>query len=183
MMKYNLISYIIIWCTFITFIYTPIYSQIGFNKIVDFYDSRSNNFDDIIYKNDKIYISGNALIDSINLWGITFSVFDTLGSKLFEKIYFDSTRISHIISNTPTKFLISQDNRIIIPYYLYNLNKLGVILLDTLGNLFRMKEFPNAERSIYPGDVFEYKGDIYLIGRIQRTNYRGDIYVIKTDLN
>jgi hypothetical protein len=172
---------ILVCFVFSTFCLYPLHSQSGFNKVVDFEGDRSNNFDGIIYYHDKIYVSGNAYIASDSLWGVTISVFDTLGNKLWEKVFLDSSKTSHLISNTPTSFHITGEGKIMIPFYVYMRNNLGFIMLDSLGKELARTEFPNDQLSIFPGDVFDYGNDIFLIGLIQRVNDFNDIYLIKTD--
>src|SRR4030095_8303594 len=87
--------------------------QSGFKKVISYDDSRSLNFDDIQFKNNKIYISGNAYMDSVGLWGQSIAAFDTTGLLLWQKTYLDTT--SNIVSNTPSKFFISNNGDFIIP--------------------------------------------------------------------
>lgn len=132
----KLISYFIFGISLIPF---PAVCQYGFKKVIDYNDSRSLNFDDIQVRNDKIYISGNAYIDSVNLWGQSFAEFDTNGISLWQKTYLDST--SHIIKNTPARFYFCENGNIIIPIKYFNRGNLGLIFLDSIGNEVGRTEF------------------------------------------
>jgi hypothetical protein len=163
------------------FIPLPLICQDGFKKVINYDDSKSLNFDDIQFQNDKIYISGNAFIDSVKLWGQSIAAFDTTGVLLWEKTYLDT--ISNIVSNTPSKFFISNNGDFIIPCNFFERGNLGIRVIDSVGKEIFTSEYINSEFTIYPQDVIELHNDIYAFGTIQRTNYLDDIYIIKTDLS
>lgn len=155
--------------------------QYGFRKVIDFDNSKSLNFDDIQFHKNRLFISGNAYIDSVGLWGQNFAVFDTNGILLWEKTFIDTT--ANIVSNTPSRFFINEDGNFLIPISFFERDNLGLLEIDSAGNRLFMSEFPNPEFTIFSQDIREINNSIYLFGTIDRTLYRDDVYIIKTDHN
>lgn len=139
------------------------------------------NIDDIIFKNDNLYVRGNILIDSIGRFGLFVAQLDTMGNT--KKFNFEYEPGVSMITNTPTRFQISENNELILPNYYFATNTLALSVWDSSGTSLISKGFPKFERSIFPHEAFKIGDAYYLFGIIQRSNYLDDDFKMKIDTN
>lgn len=155
--------------------------QNGFNKIIEIPNTLSLNFDDILYNHDQLIVRGNAYIDSLNLWGLFVAGLDTNGIVLWYNTLVDTSGQSHIVTNTPSRFIISNSNELAIPTYYFNTNKMGLFLTDSVGNELLSYIYPEYGLVIFPFDIIQHNNSYYIFGRIIRENYIGDVFILKVD--
>lgn len=155
--------------------------QIGFNKIIDIPNTLSLNFDDIVYEGDRLIVRGNAYYDSLNLWGLFIAGLDTNGIVLWHNTIVDTFSQSPIITNTPGRFIINNDNNFVIPTAYFNTNKMGIFILDSIGKELISHIFPKYGLLAYPYDIIQSNNFYYIFGRIVRENYIGDVFILKSD--
>ena len=162
-------------------VFSTAISQTGFNKIISIENSLSLNIDDIILHNNQIIVRGNSYIDSVNIWGLMIAGLDTNGVVLWNNTIFDSSRMSHLITNTPSRFTFTNNTMLVIPSKYFNLNNIVLFITDSLGNELNSTEYSNNELTIYPLSTLNVRNSIYIFGRIVRTNFLSDVFIIKTD--
>ena len=155
--------------------------QYGFNKIVEIPNTLSLNFDDILYDHDQLIVRGNAYNDSLNLWGLFVAGLDTNGIVLWHNTLVDTSGQSHIVTNTPSRFIISNSNKLVIPTYYFNTNKMGLFLTDSVGNELLPIIYPEYGLVTFPFDIIQHNNSYYIFGRIIRENYIGDVFILKVD--
>lgn len=141
----------------------------------------SMDMDDIQFHNSHLFVSGTAFIDSVNLWGLILAKVDTNGVVLWKKTYHDTSLSSHIVLNSPSRFLITKEHNIILPAYYYNLGKMGLFITDSLGHEINHVLYNHDGLSIFPFDVIEALGEYYVLGICQRNNYLRDVFILKLD--
>lgn len=139
------------------------------------------NIDDIQYKDDKLYVRGNILLDSIGQFGTFIAELDTLANLEDIHVVYDNFGGISMVNNTPTRFTIIDNNNILLPNKLFQTNTLNFIVLDSLRNIVVDQHYPKSELTIYPFEAFEINGFYYLFGFIQRTNLLRDDYMLKID--
>lgn len=139
------------------------------------------DIDDIIFNNDQLIVRGNRYIDSLGIWGLFVATLDTSGYILWHKTLIDTTHQSHWVARTPTKFRIDNTQNILLPNYYFNSNQLALTVVDSAGNEKFTKKYSHDGFTIYPGDVIKSEDKFYLFGRVQRGDYKGDCYILKTD--
>ena len=155
--------------------------QNGFNVILNIPNTLSLNFDDILYNHDHLIVSGNAYIDSLNLWGLFITELDTNGIVLWHNTLLDSSGQSHIVTNTPCRFIKKEDNSYVVPTYYFNTGKLGLFIVDSTGKKVQFQIYPKYELTIFPKDIIQMDNSFYILGTIQRENFKDDVFILKTD--
>lgn len=141
----------------------------------------SMDMDDIQFHNNQLYVSGTAFIDSVNLWGLILAKVDTNGMLLWKTTFHDTSLASHIVLNSPSRFLITKNQKFILPVYYYNTGKMGILITDSLGHEINHVLYDNDGLSIFPFDVIEVFEEYYILGLSQRNNYMHDVFILKVD--
>ncbi len=161
---------------------TIVKGQGGFNKAISFPDHKGLNFDDILIEDDGIVVAGNIYIDSLELWGLFIGKMDTLGIMLWHSSFTDPEGTSHIIQNTPTRFIRSSDSSYVIPVKVANRGNIGLVKIDSNGKLIYFKEYKTLDPYIRANAIVESCGSYYISGWINRLNLGTDYFLLKTDL-
>ena len=156
-------------------------SQEGFLDFILKEQDANVNIDDIIYKNGSIYVRGNILIDSIGRFGLFVAQLDTMGNT--KKFSFHYEPGVNMITRTPTRFQLLDDNKLLLPNYYFATNTLALSVWDSLGTSLISTGYPKSERTIYPHEAFKIGDAYYLFGIIQRSNYLRDDFMMKIDSN
>lgn len=157
--------------------------QEGFKKLIYLPGTKSSNIDDIEYSNCKLIIRGNAYNDSLKLWGLSLLTMDTIGNLLSYNTFFDTTDRRHIVVNSPCRFLITNDNRFVIPATYFDGTDVVLFMTDTMGCEVSRHVYQNTEKTIFVKDIKQIWNSFYILGTIVRNNYLSDIFIIKTDSN
>jgi len=158
------------------------YCQGGFNKAISFQGHKGLNFDDILLDAEGIVANGNIYIDSSELWGLFLIKMDTLGNMLWHTSFIDPEGTSHIIQNTPTRFIRSSDSSYVIPVKVANRGNIGIVKIGLNGELIYFKEFKTLDPYIRANAIVESCGSYYISGWIDRLNLGTDYFLLKTDL-
>ncbi len=159
----------------------PIEAQ-GFQKVITSTNGlKTINIDDVIFRDDQLYIRGNEFIDSLNLWGLFVAALDTNGNVIWHNTVYDTSLQFNWIANAPTRFDISESGDFLLPNKMYESNQLALTVLDSVGNERFTQRYNHIGRTIYPREVRKIGKEFYLFGRVQREDYEGDCYVVKTD--
>ncbi|HZV44096.1 MAG TPA: hypothetical protein VFF90_06440, partial [Saprospiraceae bacterium] len=159
----------------------PAIGQYGFLKIYGINDTKSLNFDDLIWNKDGVVVRGNIYIDSLNRWGLFLCLIDTSGSIVWQHIYPDSKGIDDVISNTPTRFTTTTDKGFLLPVSYFERGNTGVYKTDSIGNLEFTAEYINSEKTMIPNNIVISSGNYFISGIHQRNDYNVDIFVQKID--
>lgn len=141
----------------------------------------SMDMDDIQFHNSHLLVSGTAFIDSVDLWGLILAKVDTNGLVLWKETFHDTSLNSHIVLNSPCRFLITKDQNIILPVYYYNTGKMGLFITDSIGHEINHVLYNNDGLSIFPFEVVEAFGEYYVLGISQRNDYMHDVFILKVD--
>lgn len=158
-----------------------LFSQSGWKKTYDAGGSRSVNFDDIQFYDDHLLIRGNAYLDADSIWSLLLCAIDTNGLLLWQQTIFDSTKQSHIVTNTPSKFKVGNNGKMIIPSKFFNHNEIVLFITDSLGQEIASQNYPHSNSTIFPLDVIIQDDHYFIFGHVARNNYRTDLFVIRTD--
>ncbi len=137
-------------------------AQSGFAKAIPI--ATNVNIDDILFHNDQLILRGNIAIDSLEIIGLLIVGLDTNGLLLWQSSIYDTALESHIILNTPGRFLISDDNRLILPVNYYNTGQLAVYFTDMEGNEEMHQFYDYGEGVIFPFDINQIGTEFYLSG-------------------
>lgn len=155
--------------------------QEGFKKLIYLPETESSNIDDIAYWNGKLVMRGNAFNDSLNLWGLSILTMDTTGNLLSYNTIYDTVNHRHNVVNSPSRFIITDDNRFVIPASYFNGRNVVLFITDTTGNEISTHEYPNSEKTIFVEGIQQIGTSFYILGTISRYNGLNDIFIIKTD--
>lgn len=176
----KLLKAILVGILFLTLIYR-ISGQTGYCTSLAKDIPFSMDMDDIQLHNSNLWVSGTAFIESVNLWGMILAKVDTNGVVLWKNTFHDTALSSHIVLNSPSRFLITKDLNIVLPVYYYNLGKMGILITDSLGHEINRGLYNHDGFSIFPFDIIEVFEEYYVLGLCQRNDYMQDVFILKVD--
>lgn len=156
--------------------------QNGFNIRYGSEYSQAMDFDDLIINNNNIYIRGNIYVDSLNQWGLYVCKIDSSGNVLWHNTILDVIGEDDLVSITSTKIIITSDGNLLLPVNYFFSGDMGLVKIDTNGNVLFNTEYTNSEYTIYPTHLVEIENNFYISGYHQRSNFRTDVFLLKTDL-
>jgi hypothetical protein len=165
--KVHTFSKLVGYVSFVLFLLAAkpeVHAQSGFAKAIPI--DANVDIDDIIYHEDQLILRGNIGIDSLSLWGLLLAGLDTTGNILWTSVLYDTSLLSHLITNTPGRFLVSTDQRLIVPTNYYNTGKLAVYFTDLEGNEIFHKFYSYEGRNIFPYDINEIGNEYFITGVI-----------------
>src|SRR5688572_673356 len=139
-------------------------AQSGFAKAIPI--DANVDIDDILYHEDQLVLRGNVYIDSLSLWGLLLAGLDTMGNVLWTSVNYDTSLSTHIILNTPGRFLVTSDQRLIVPSKYYNTGQLAVYFTDLEGNEIFHKFYPYEGRNLFPYDINQIGDEYFITGVI-----------------
>ena len=180
MNNHKILTFILFW---LMSAYTTGISQNGFLKFILEDRSERMDIDDIKFKNDKLYVRGNLWIDSLSRLGSYVARLDTFGNPDQIILIYDTSLNTSILTNTPTRLNITEDNYILLPNYFFETNTVGLTVLDSVGNMIFFTGYPKNEFTIFPIDAFKIDSFYYMFGFVERTNYLLDDFIMKIDNN
>src|SRR5690606_27057315 len=90
---------------------------------------------------------------------------------------------SHIIANTPTRFMKTSDGGYLLPVHFFNRGNNGVFKLDVNGILEFVREYPITEHTMFTNYLLEIDGYYYISGHHSRTDFQTDVMVQKISLD
>jgi len=148
-----------------------LFSQTGFAKAIPF--DAIVDIDDILYQEDQLIVRGNVGIDSLSLYGLLLAGLDTMGNVLWTRVIYDTSFSSHLINNTPARFMVTSDHRLMIPVKYYNTGDLAIYFTDLSGQELFHRFYPYEGFNIFPFDLVELDGYYYVAGT---NTYEGGNY-------
>lgn|GEM_PF-1119962 len=156
-------------------------AQSGFAKTIPI--NANVNFDDIIFHDDQLILRGNIGIDSLGLWGLLIVGLDTNGVLLWQSVIHDTTLESHIILNTPSRFLVTTDKRLILPVKFHQTHQLAIYFTGLDGREEMHRFYEINEGLLFPFDVNEIENDFYISGVISSPGGDMSVFVLKVKPN
>lgn len=153
----------------------------GYSKIINIDNSISLDIDDIKYFNYELYLRGNSFNANLNKWGQFIAKFDTTGSLLWHNVIYDSTQQSDLISNTPSRLGIGKNKELFLPCKYLDYNKLGAVIVDSLGNELFQRFYNIDILWLLYFDVRYVDNNYYLFGLAEQSNYSFDVFILKCD--
>lgn len=158
-----------------------LYSQSGFAKAIPI--DANVDIDDIFYHEDQLILRGNMYIDSLSLWGLLLAGLDTMGNVRWTSVMYDTSLSTHIILNTPGRFLVTTDQRLIVPAKYYNTGQLAVYFTDLEGGEIFHKFYPYVGRNIFPYDINQIGDEFFLTGVISYLGGDLGLFALKIKSN
>lgn len=156
-------------------------AQSGFAKAIPI--DANVDIDDIIYHEDQLILRGNIGIDSLSLWGLLLAGFDTTGNVLWTRLIYDTSFSSHILTNTPGRFLVTSDQKMILPVNYYNTGQLAVYFTDIEGNEIFHKFYPYEGYNIFPYDINQIGDEYFITGVISYLGGDLSMFALKLKAN
>ena len=156
-------------------------AQSGFAKAIPI--NANVDIDDILYHEDQLILRGNIAIDSLSLWGLLLAGLDTMGNVLWTSVKYDTSLSTHIILNTPGRFLVTSDQRLIVPAKYYNTGRLAVYFTDLEGNEIFHKFYPYEGRNLFPYDINEIGDEYFITGVISYLGGDLSMFALKLKAN
>lgn len=172
--------YILFWQISMT---TIGFCQNGFLSLIMKEQNMNINIDDILYHEDRLFVRGNILLDSIGQFGAFVAELDTFANLLDIHAFYDSSLAISIISNTPTRFTITNNDYFLMPNFLFQKNELNFIVLNDIREIVFYKSYVKPDLTVFPFEAFQVDSFYYLFGYVQRTNFLADDYIMKIDKN
>jgi Secretion system C-terminal sorting domain len=156
-------------------------AQSGFAKAIPI--DANVNIDDIIFHQDQLILRGNIEIDSVGLIGLLIAGIDTNGILLWKNVIYDTSLMSDFILNTPGRFLVTNDERLVLPVKYYNTGKLAVYFTTLEGEEEFHRFYEHGEGIIFPYDINQIENELYLTGVISYLGGDLSLFALKLRSN
>jgi len=161
----------------------PLIAQNGFIKTYRHLDTVGMGYFNMILTNDTLITFGGAFDTTQNLWGLKFSVIDTLGNLKSEQLFSDSTNINYL-ADEGYELIKTIDGGYAANGVNFNSRNAVIVKLDSNFNIQFVKEYPDPPpnvRTTLPRGIVETPGGYLISGVKQRIDFLHDIYVMKVD--
>ncbi len=155
------------------------HAQPGFNKWFDFDIAAS--FHNVTLKEDTLIIVGTTKNPATNKWGLLFVKMDTLGNIINSKLHMDSTGYQYAFE-AGYAIIPTLDGGYAMTGIVFELFHAFLLKTDINGNVEFVKQYSDTtSNTIRPRKLIELSDGFLIAGQMQRTNFRNDWYLTKTD--
>jgi len=156
-------------------------AQDGYNLTYEL--GRSMRMYSVEYSHDHhLHLSGVLFDVNSSQQEVYVAVLDTLG----EIVVFTSVShpdSNHLASNPESGMLVTSDLKSVVPFVYFGGPSFGLVILDSLGNIEFIREYPRDSGSVSsPHDVVALSDGYLITGWTSKPPlFRTDAFVLKTD--